>query len=107
MKYASVRIGVAENLQEARSKLNVTESYVVPEPFIHTCSSEKGKVFWVIEDSDQGRADHFCNLEAIPEIWHENSKFKFRQLWNHAFIGIKEWELNELFESNQIEFRFV
>lgn len=112
--YISIRTMSANNLEEAVNKVidqdfteeNLLCDAVLPEALIHVCSSEKGRVFWVIEESDQGRIDHFCNLDAIPEIWHENSKFQFRQLWNHVFTRIPLWQLNEFFEANRIKFRF-
>lgn len=67
------------------------------------------RIFWVIETFPNGdRLDHFCHLHEIPSIveFNPESKCKFRHLWNGVFLRMPLHELNNMFQANNISFRF-
>lgn len=50
---------------------------------------------------------YFCNLDQLPEILkmdHFGASIEVREFWNENFYKVSDRDLNEMFQSNQINF---
>ncbi len=54
--------------------------------------------------------NYVCNLKDIPKVIKtiaDKEPYKIYQIWNHKLAPISKQELDEMFEANQINFRFI
>jgi len=72
-------------------------------------STTNGRVFWIHETIGDRTIDHFCHLQDIPVVaeFNPESKKTYRHFWSGAWLRIPKHEMNDMFEANQIDFRFV
>ncbi len=52
---------------------------------------------------------YVCNLKDIPKVIKEiadKEPYKIYHIWNHQMKAVSKKYLNEMFEANQIKFKF-